>query len=281
MRTLIDWLSFTVPIGNGNYPERGWQWLDIQQFINSYVGEIVSQFFSGVSWLLDKGRAPFGQSFKSERGGLTVFFSSRLPYALIEISGVGMQQFREAGIEKALLEIAAERVTRIDIASDIRTQASPADFASKRDLGRFKSNASFRSKTGDTEYVGGRTSERYARVYRYAEPHPRAEFLRVEHELKKSAAKVAIAHILGNGVSWVQASLGRTFGWTHPAWSMDETDAYAMPSIPNSRTAAKTELWLRTQAAPAFVKLVKQGLIDDPEKWLRDVFLSELHPNAE
>jgi hypothetical protein len=34
------------------------------------------------------------------------------------------------------------------------------------------------------------------------------------------------------------------------------------------KQASKTEMWLKRQAAPAFKKLVRQGVIVDPVEWL-------------
>lgn len=280
MRTNIDWLSFTFPVGQGGYPELGWRWDDIAAAATEYLGQDLVSYLAQCQWTEEGGRKPYAHSQRAAEQGISVFWSGRQSHALIEISGIGMAALRAAGVEREMLAAAQERATRLDIATDIETTTKPAEFAAKRDVARFKAHGSFTSKSGETEYVGSRTSERFARVYRYAEPHPRSSLLRVEHELKKGAAKSAIAHILGYSVEWVQTSLGDTFGWTHSDWRPKEQHVSSIPSLPNSRTAAKTEIWLRSQAAPAFKKLVRLGLITDPEQWLKDVFLDDDNPHS-
>lgn len=280
MDTKIDWLSFSFPVGN-NYPELGWRIDDVRGFLRDYVGDRLFNFLTNEEWLQGRGRAPYAHSIRMNGGHITIYWSGRFNHALLEITAHGMAWLRENDIERDMLIVAAERVTRIDIASDILTTTTPAQFVKERTRSTQHAHASVTSKTGDTEYVGGRTSEKFARVYRYAEPHPRARWLRVEHEIKKNAAKSVVAEVLARGVHSVQASLGMAFGWGHADWQPDERDASKITTPTNDRSAAKTELWLRTQAASAFKKLVEKGIIEHPEDWLKEVFLEQLHPNVQ
>jgi len=275
METHIDWLSFTVMVGNGNLPQKGWQWSDVQWHIERFLGDGITEFFGGDGWEAGAGRPPYASSFRSTSRGVTVFWSGKVSHALVEVSGSGMLAFRQRGLEIALLIAARERATRLDIATDIKTTIDPFEFAEAREPGRTKSRGSYTSNSGKTEYIGSRTSERFARVYRYSDPHPRSHLLRVEHELKADTAKAAIAFLLGNSLEELQTDLGNRFGWRHPVWTPQRQALSTLALPAKHREEAKTELWLRTQAAAAFKKLVASGTIQDPEAWLKEVFLGD------
>jgi len=277
--TKVDWLSFTFPVGREKHPENGWRFEDIQDAFRTYTGDGVSSLFSDSEVTHDKGRAPYAHRASMHSGIFALYWSGRLNHALLECHGQGMAYAREKDMEKALLLVASERVTRVDVATDIETKTTPSKFVDKRTRKSQRSRGSFTSSTGETEYVGGRKSNRFARVYRYRPPHPRSHLLRVEHEIKGTLAKQVLPEIVSMGVETVQERLALSFGWSHPDWQPMHQNLNKIKEIPNDRTLAKTELWLRTQAASAFKKLVAQGIIQDPEMWLREVFLDEIHPN--
>lgn len=276
MKTCIDYLSFTVTWGDGGLPEKGWMWEDAKWHIEQFLGDDITDYLAGDGWGVGAGRRPYASSFRNSSKGVAVFWSGKASHALIEVSGKGMLAIRQHALETALLNVCLPRVTRIDIATDIDTDIRPIEFVQQRDKKRSKSDGHYNSRDGQTEYVGSRQSERCARVYRYAPPHPRAHLLRVEHECKGDTAKVVVAGVLSQGVETVQRDLGFRMGWLHPTWEPDQQvkATYALPA--KHRENAKTELWLRTQAATSFAKLVKNGTIDNPEAWLREVFLSPL-----
>lgn len=280
METHIDWLSFSVMVGSGEIPEYGWSWEDVQWHIEAFLGADITSFLGGDGWEVGPGRAPYASSFRSKSRGVTVFWSGKASHALIEVSGVGMLAFRQHSLEIALLTAAHARVTRLDVASDIATDLNPFDFANDREPGRTKARGSYTSKSGQTEYVGSRQSERFARVYRYSDPHPRAHLLRVEHELKGETAKAGIAFILANGLDELQADVGARFGWRHPVWTPEKQSDATLVLPAQHRQDAKTEIWLRTQCVAAFRKLVHNGTIVDPERWLMEVFLGPDKPEV-
>lgn len=273
METHIDWLSFSVIIGSGGIPEYGWAWEDVQWHIEQFLGADITAYLGGAGWEVGHGRPPYASSFRSTQRGLTVFWSGKVSHALVEFSGAGMLAIRQAGLETALLIAASQRATRIDIATDIATTVPPFEFAEARKSGRTTSRGSYTSNLGQTEYVGSRQSERFARVYRYKDPHPRSHLLRVEHEVKGDTARAAIAFLLANGVEELQADLGNRFGWCHAIWEPDRQTLSTLALPAKHRESAKTELWLRTQAAKGFKKLVQNGTIQDPAQWLTEVFL--------
>ena len=275
MKTLIDWISFSVPIGSGGIPDYGWSWEDVKWQLEVFLGESITGWLEGENWAAGNGRAPYASSFQSILKGVTVFWSGKLSHALVEVSGTGCTDLRVRGLITDMLNVAKERLTRLDIATDIETDVLPFDFATMRNVARFKAHGSYTSRSGYTEYIGSRTSELFARVYRYADPHPRSGFLRIEHELKRETAKATATLLLTSSVEQVQSALGSRFGWCHPLWKPEVSSIPALNTPANHRGTAKTEFWLRTQVASSFKKLVRTGAISDPESWLREVFLSD------
>lgn len=276
MYTAIDWVSFSFEVGQGGKREAGWQWEDVEAALHAFLPNTGFDWLDAQDWEVGKGRAPYAQSWGSEENGVRFFWSGKLDHALCEVSGRGCARLTERGWLASLLNDAQARLTRLDICSDIETEVEPSEFVAAGYSERIKSHASYHSPTGSTEYIGSRSSDRFARVYRYVAPHPRSHLLRIEHELKKDAARAAAAWMLAYGIESVQASIGEGFGWLHPLWKPTDQSAGKISAPRNDRTLAKTELWLRSQAAPAFVKLYRAGLVDDPEQWLRDVFLKAL-----
>lgn len=276
MDTCIDWLSFTVHLGSGSMPEFGWRWEDVQWHIEQLLGESIIRWLEVGDWEVGHGRAPYASSFRNTLNGVTVFWSGKVSHAAVELSGVGMLAIRAAGLQTELITAVKDNVTRIDLATDILTEVSPLEFAEMRDNRRQKTRGSYTSKTGDTEYIGSRTSERYARVYRYKAPHPRSHLLRVEHECKGEVAKATANALCSHSLEAVQSDLGTYFGWRHPLWKANEQTVSTTALPARHRTHAKTEIWLRSQAASAFKKLVDAGVITDPEAWLIENFLTPL-----
>jgi hypothetical protein len=197
------------------------------------------------------------------------------------VSGKGCARLSLSETTASLLFDVQARLTRLDVTTDIETDCTPMEFVNAGYSDRIKSRASYNSPTGSTEYVGSRSSNRLGRVYRYVAPHPRSHLLRVEHELKKEAARAAAAWMLAYGVESVQASIGAEMGWKHPLWTPEQPSAGRIGVPRGDRTLGKTELWLRSQAAPAFAKLYAAGLIEDPEAWLKEVFLSKIDKKKE
>lgn len=276
MNTMLDWISFSFPVGTDKHPENGWRWEQIRDALIDYIGVRFQALVDTEDIKHERGRFPYNHSASLHSGILRVHFSGRSNHALFESTGMGMAYLRQKEWDMALLEKAQKRVTRLDIASDIETTTSPSEFVSKRSGGRILANASFTSKMGKTEYVGGRTSQKFARVYRYNAPHPRSHLLRVEHEIKGDSAKKAASDVIRDGIEIVQTQLGTSFGWKHKDWQPLVQNSGKFKSTTNDRNSAKTEIWLRTQAATSFRKLVAQGVIENPEQWLREVFLNGL-----
>jgi hypothetical protein len=225
----------------------------------------LGEFVNG-SFLPMNGRPPYQISFHDKEAGVTVFAHKLLPHALIEISGRGCENLGEDNL-LVLVEVLRPRITRLDLAVDILTTVSPDEFARSRDEGRFKTTSEFKSQTGHTFYIGSRESDRYCRVYRYYEPHPRHEWLRVEFVLKAEQAKAFVPFMGENGVTSSAGSLGNTFGFTHPVWQVRGEGK--PPTWRGERGDQKTLFWLNSQVLPVLRRLSEEGALDVLE-WLRE-----------
>jgi hypothetical protein len=174
-------------------------------------------------------------------------------------------------------------MTRVDIAIDIETETRPVDFCAERESRKVRSESTVKSDSGETVYIGGRKSNRYMRCYRYNQPHPRAKYLRCEFVQRKKHAKQT-AHeymrmIAGMAKEKVLHSmvheLGARFGLDHEDWQPQSYDDVDIDTYRPERRSGKTEYWLVAQVAPAFKRLVREGVIENPKEWLEEHFLEE------
>lgn len=261
MFTRIDWLSFSVTYE----PPKSARVGSALNLVMAAIRQLAPMWddASGMdeSWGWGGGRKPYSTSWRSADGGFVVFFHPKLPHALVEISGRGCEALGQRASARAFLEVVRHRVTRIDIASDIETDIDPRAFAAKRAEGRFKSTSEVVSESGITCYVGSRSSNRYARVYRYAEPHKRAGLLRVEHVVKAEDAKSMVSYILENDAFLAQKALGEAFGWQHDAWIPEAQEAPEFRAFRSDRGGAKTIHWLANTVAPVIARLDREGTL--------------------
>jgi len=249
-------------------------------FDDMFGRELLADAFGG-NWVKnERSRAPYTDAWSIQNGFITLFASPNLTHCCVEISGQGCEALISKDLLHKVLKLCADRVTRIDVASDIETLIRPEEFVIKVDHERMRTSGHVVSDTGETCYVGSQKSDRYARVYRYNEPHPRSHLLRIEHVFRREYAKVVAHEITQVGVESVAAAAGKAFGWSHPVWDIVETSTVDLSVIKAEPTMGGTVFWLIKSVAPAFKKLVARGIIPDPEKFLRDYFLTDDSPYA-
>jgi len=273
MLTGIDWLSFTVAL-----PEKE----VMSHQLHENVAAALYDFSPLVHYALVEeevyetriGRPPFPQGYVRDDHGVYIFAGTHHSHFLVEITGRGCQWFRERNEDASrFLTAVAPRLTRIDIATDILTDVRPTDFVALRDKSRFRTHSEFVSDTGETCYVGSKTSHCYSRVYRYSPPHERAQFLRIETVIKAQDAKSLAATVLDLGLQPVANSLGARFGWQHPCWQPEADSAAELKAWRPERHEGKTIYWLNSSVAPCLRKLA-QNTGFDVQAWLDEFVLS-------
>lgn len=189
-------------------------------------------------------------------------------HVLVEFAGKACNNLDASDELLPIIHAHASRASRIDFAIDIECDTPPEEFIADRTNKSFKSNGHKDSPTGSTRYIGGRTSERMARVYRYNPPHPRSRFLRVEAEYKGGAAKASAKHLSEVGLLQTCLDAHQPFGWTHRAWQPDSSSASKIPYTSYKPADASTVRWLYDSVATAARKAAKKGILDLDE-WIK------------
>lgn len=280
MRTHVDWITFTMSMAYADETSEAYANAIANGFEDMFGKELLAEAFGG-NWIKnERSRAPYTDSWQLGDNAITLFASPNLTHCCVEISGKGCENLIKASLLANVLSACADRVTRIDVATDIETTLRPVDFVEKVDHERMRTSGHVISDTGETCYVGSQKSDRYARVYRYNEPHPRARLLRIEHVFRREYAKKVAYEVTKAGIEDVAASAGKAFGWCHPIWDLAATNEVDLSVVKAEPTMGGTVFWLIKSVAPAFKKLVAKGIIPDPEKFLRDYFLTDDSPYA-
>lgn len=278
MQINIDWLSFTGKrtVGDGDTEQKALA--DVFTYLDEIDPVILDVMNVTDDWKWDNGRKPYRASFRRPDFGMSIYVHPNLPHFLIEITGKGCASLGEDYRAPRFLEKISERLTRLDLACDMLTDTRPLDFVAQRVEGRFKAHSEVVSETGETCYIGSRSSNRYARVYRYNEPHERAHLLRVEYVVKAEDAKLTAQAIIKHDPYIIAKSLGEQYGWKHPVWSVDAPTEDELRAYRPERRQGKTLFWLNDTVAKLIVKLHREGTIDASE-WFATNVLHNLEGN--
>jgi len=267
----IDYLSFSVmrdPRGAGDAGK-------VADAVVGFLADVhpvfTGRFADSLTWEFGGARGHYSASFYNPATFTTIRFGGTANHILVELPGTACQWLRDHDLLEQVVAEAAARVTRIDLAADIVTSSSPADFVDAGYNARFNSHAEIVSASGETRYVGSMKSERYARVYKYAPPHPRAGTLRVEHVLRSDYAKAAAAAMAGGGALHLAALCGNSWGWKSELWQPGAATDGKLRAARCDRHEPGRVRWLHQVCLPALVKADRDGLLD-----LREVCASLL-----
>jgi hypothetical protein len=208
---------------------------------------------------LQTGRMPYGWSISC--AGCRVFFGLSGD-VLVEISGEGCELLHAVDGLRAVVLAYKTRITRIDHATDIETDVTPKAFTDAMTR-KPKTVSHICSDTGETMYIGSMKSPRYARVYRYAPPHIRSAWLRVEHVFRKQDAVEVAARWIEFGDDALAADCGKTFGWKHSVWTPES--GFKIKAWRPERRDNKVHAWLTKQVAPAVSKALKENRLTSQE----------------
>ena len=260
----IDWVSFTLPIGEGaNIVTFG----DFLHEADRLLLEIGTQHYEyirdGKSFDMLVGRAPYRYQLQRDDRGVRIFGGGANRTILFELTGRACEGLRGQENYKPFMAPLVERITRLDLACDIRTATRPSEFSNDRNNQRFRSVGFQRSETGETCYIGSTKSDRFARVYRYNHPHPRSQDLRIEYVFRKRLAQSACEALLAaDSLMDLAAQTGVSFGFSHPDWNtgIENPEALKVPIVP--RTSNDTVAWLYKAVAPSIRRMLEEGSLD-------------------
>lgn len=277
MKYTIDYLSFTVPFATIAAHNAHLLGVVAETAVSDFLGDKINAILDGQPFEVLRGRAPYAASWGREDGGVRIFAAPQITHVLVECTGTGCETIRKHRQMENILAVVLQRVSRLDLAVDIVCDTPPHEFAAKRDVERFKAIGDIRSETGETYYVGSLKSDRFARVYRYREPHPRADTLRVEHVFRRDAAKVVARELLEVGVNSVVSGLSGVYGWTHEKWQPENVTPADLSVMRMKKETTATIRWLYGAVTSAIVKAVQRGEldIDDLEQHIAKAILEK------
>ena len=265
MDAKVDYLSFTLMVDvRGAGDERAQGYAAVDALFAAFPSfETIAQRLT--HWQSGGARGHYGLSLFQPETFIAIRFGGHSNHILVELSGTGCQFARDTQNLDALLSESAHRLTRLDIAVDIPNGCSPAAFVGAGFNGRFKGRATITSAEGETEYVGSMKSERFARVYRYAAPHPRAGVLRIEHVFRADYAKSAARTLVSEGLVNLVSRCGNSFAWQSPLWQPDQTTDGKVRAQRSDRHEPGRVRWLFQVCIPALVKAERDGLLSIDE----------------
>jgi len=252
---IIDYMSISIPIPNlltqwdiayrDGYPfdvdERTWK---ISEYLTRQT-----------NWKELPKSGIFKRHIQFNDIGIN-YFDGHNSVTLIQISGKGMEIFRNDDCDIELLSDWQDRLTRIDIATDIICELPSEDFAKCRGASRLKDGGHHPSETGTTWYIGSRKSDRFARVYRYDPPLPRSDRVRIEFQLNDDQAKHAAQNILDKNIVAYRNELFALAGFNHPLLA-DAQGASRATSSPRLASKGGTLMWLHKAVIPAIRKIAE------------------------
>lgn len=250
MKYKVDYLSYTYIANEADTRPPHlldvfiWQTLPAE--INRSLIEIISVKRPGMD-----------RAYKAGEG--TYIFANRRGLVLIEHTGQGCDLLEENGVLLETIKRVHGRITRLDLAVDLHTDVTPAEFVSKRGETKVTARGTQISKSGATEYIGSRKSDRTCKVYRYFGRHPRAHLLRIEYTYRKEQANVAAHFLLTEGLEKTVQRSGAAYAWEHPVYtaSVDEP----IPAWRPERRNGKTVAWIYSQCIPAITRLINEGVL--------------------
>jgi hypothetical protein len=267
----LDWLSFTFPIPLLGEKDNEYSLGSVLLAFHDHTAHRFLGVVTNSLWQWSPAGGFYTHRIMCPTTGVSISFASSNRFALCELSGRTVDNVLRYLSIRELCLAANGRATRIDLAVDIETDCTPAEFSAERDSARFKSQGNYISETGETCYVGSRSSDRLARVYRYYAPHPRAHLLRAEAEYKGDAAKTLCDALIEKELTEVTFSAHLPFGWKHPLWTSQQLEVSKIPARAYDREGAGTLRWLELSVVPAIKKAAGNGLID-LKQWLLEHF---------
>lgn len=266
---IVDYFSFSIPI-----PQLISQWetsdrLGMGNLFDDRTSDLLELFASQSNWREFTKSGLMNYMIRFDDIGCTYMHGDKSEYSVIQFSGQGCKCLRESDLLEGVINVWADRCTRIDFANDFDTDADPEYVARSLSNRRFKTDSHEKSDTGKTWYVGSYKSDRYAAVYRYSDKLIRSNALRIEYRFSGRQAKYAASRLATEGVFSVYKSLHELYGWQHKGVFL-ATDGTKYESAPRPTTRAGKEFWLYNQVLPSLLKEAEKGnislLIDLKEK---------------
>jgi DNA relaxase NicK len=262
---IIDWLSYTLGVEPTQNDQLARDRAKYALYDNNHD---VAMWYFGSTRSRGVPRRPYAIAYKY--GDAIQYVGSNINHTLIELPGQACNALRRVNLLDSLMRSVQMSVTRVDVAFDL-LDVEPDGIVANGYSERFRTHSRIASDTGITHYVGSPKSERYARVYKYSEPHPRAHLCRIEIVHRKRYAKILAKAIVSDGLASAGLAALASYAFQHE--SVPKTGEGILEAVAIIKGSQQTVRWLIAQVSPAFKRLVRDGTIADPEAFFRQYFL--------
>mgnify|MGYP003376853778 CR=1 FL=1 len=271
----IDYLSFTIPSRIPFEKDDPNNLPNALLLIDGFLGEGWIPVPCRHLWESYKSGGFYHTRYFNTDTKASIFVGTVNRHVYCEFGGIAVDSIRTLGGLEYILQKVATRASRVDFAIDFETETRPSEFIVNNDRRAFKAGGEVFSEDGETCYVGSWKGERFARVYRYHEPHPRSKFLRAEVTLRGSYAKQGVEIAIRKGEVTAALAAHEPFQWVHPDWKPAFAVQSEIKSHRHDNERANTIRWLNGDIATCIANLHTSGFVDAHE-WFRTFVLPKL-----
>jgi DNA relaxase NicK len=262
MLSKIDYVSFTAPCRMPFEPEDLDNAKNALLVLVDFLGARWKPIIEAHTWESYKAKGFYHTRIFDAETKISVSFGNVNSHIYVDVGGQALDHIRAIGFYEDFIQKVATRTSRVDFAVDFEVEVGVQEFIVNRQKGRFKAGGNIFSEDGETAYVGSWKAERFARVYRYHDPHPRSKMLRAEVVLRATYAKQAMALVLSDGELQATLAAHEPFGWQHQIWQPTEAVTSKIVSKRHDKEGASTVRWLNGDVAACIVRLHGEDLID-------------------
>lgn len=255
----VDWLSYTAFWGSQGLPRH------MQHASRARLADRVA---GGVHvWLEAKPKHGYTSSLTAEDiPGLSVYQNVQRPDMGVHVVWTG-RALKETDLFALMreMQVLQASVTRIDIAVDVPERWDIEELYRMASEGRYnckvKKKPTLVRSTGDTMYVGSRTSEKFLRVYdKQAEQGVDFPWTRVELECKGETARGIAGYLAMNGLERIPDLIRGFCDFTESVpWVKAMTSPTPPLSIPKVERHSDTDTWLLQGVMPTLVRRVMES----------------------
>lgn len=258
----VDWFAYTVPLVSGTDDQSPDTIAFMLKSANSFVLGCLDGIMETSKWELTNRGGFYSVMLTDTVSSARLSWGKTNNHVYVELPGKACEFLRDRINLNDLIQQAASRCSRIDIAGDWLSDLEPRDVIGDDYATGRKSFSQIRSNEGLTVYVGSRKSDRFMRVYRYRKPHPRNHLLRFEHENKGQIAKSTCISILESGLQETFSFLQNGYHWDLLEINRLSTCEGKIASNRNRSDEVHTLLWIIDTVAPALAAAARKGLIN-------------------
>lgn len=260
----IDWLSYTIH----------WNQAPLQRFLIEGSHDAICTALTNHSgpWLFMGTSAHYAYVYAAaDNEGLRVSISNSGSSQGVHcsFSGSTLAQMNPRAVLRNALAMGAN-VTRIDLAIDSPKWLDLAYMKQLLDQNEAVTKARdwnlITGRSGQTLYVGSRTSEKFLRIYdKAAEQRVDGNWYRIELECKGDYARGVALHVDGAGYDYFGDIIKGFADWpSEEQWTSITASPTLLEGIAKPEKRRDTFSWLMKSVAPSVAKL----LLDDHEKFV-------------